>query len=55
MKKKQFQKDLTKESKLKKEKIARELDAQLIVIRKKYKEHHYKNHFSKIQPQKQVK
>ena len=32
--------DLTKESKLKKEKIAEKLDAQLIVIRKKYKENY---------------
>ena len=34
----------------KKRKIAKKLDAQLIVVRKKYKEHYYKNHFSKIQP-----
>ena len=44
--------DLTKERKLKKENIAKKLDAQLIVVRKKYKEHYYKNHFSKIQPSK---
>ena len=41
--------DLTKESKLKKEKNAKKLDAQLIVARKKHKEHYYKNNFSKIQ------
>ena len=40
--------DLTKESKLKQENIAKKLDTQLTVIRKKYKEHYYKNHFSKI-------
>ena len=40
--------DLTKESKLKREKIAKKLDTQLTAIRKKYKEHYYKNHFSKI-------
>ena len=33
-------------------KIAKKLDAQPIVVRKKYKEHYYKNHFSKIQPSK---
>ena len=42
--------DVTKEGKLKKEKIAKKLDAQL--YRKKYKEHYYNNHFSKIQPSK---
>ena len=40
--------DLTKESKLKREKIAKKLDTQLTAISKKYKEHYYKNHFSKI-------
>ena len=40
--------DLTQESKLKQEKIAKKLDTQLTAIRKKYKEHYYKNHFSKI-------
>ena len=40
--------DLTKESKLKQENIAKKLDTQLTAIRKKYKEHYYKNHFSKI-------
>ena len=44
--------DLTKQSKLKKEKIANKLDAQLIAVRKKHKEHYYKNHFSKTQPSK---
>ena len=44
--------DLTKESKLKKEKVAKKLDAQLIVVRKKYKEDYYKNHFSKTKPSK---
>ena len=44
--------DLTKESKLKKEKISKKLDAQLIAVRKKYKEHYYKNYFSKTQPSK---
>ena len=44
--------DPTKESKLKKGKIAKNLDAQLIVVRKKYKEDCYKNHFSKTQPSK---
>ena len=44
--------DLTKESKLKKEKIAKKFDAQLIAIRKKYKEHYYKNYFSETQPSK---
>ena len=42
--------DVTKEGKLKKEKIAKKLDVQL--LRKKYKEHYYNNHFSKIQPSK---
>ena len=42
--------DPTKESKLKKEKIAKKLDAQVIVVRKKYKEDYYKNHFSETQP-----
>ena len=36
----------------KKEKIAKKIDAQLIVVRKKYKEHYYKNHFSKTEPSK---
>ena len=38
-----------KENKLEKEKIAKKLDAQLVAVRKKYKEQYYKNHFSKIQ------
>ena len=42
--------DPTKESKLKKEKTAKKLDAQLIVVRKKYKEDYYKN--IKTQPSK---
>ena len=42
--------DLTKESKLKKEKNTKKLDAELTVVRKKYKEDYYKNHFSKTQP-----
>ena len=49
---KTFSEDLMKENKLEKEKIAKKLDAQLVVIRKKYKEQYYKNHFSKIQPSK---
>ena len=44
--------DLTKENKLKKEKTAKKLDAQLIVVRKKFKDDYYKNHFSKTQPSK---
>ena len=44
--------DLSQERKLKKENIAKKLDAQIIVVRKKYKERYYKNHFSKIQPSK---
>ena len=32
--------DLTKESKLKEEQIAKKLDAQLMAVRKKYKEHY---------------
>ena len=44
--------DLTKENKLKKEKIAKKLDAQLIVVRKRFKDDYYKNHFSKTQPSK---
>ena len=39
-----------KENKLKKEIIAKKLNAQLIAVRKKYKECYYKNHFSKTQP-----
>ena len=35
-----------------KEKMAKKLDAQLIVVRKKYKEHYYKSHFSKTEPSK---
>ena len=42
--------DPTKESKLKKEKTAKKLDAQLIAVRKKYKEDYYKN--IKTQPSK---
>ena len=41
-----------KRKQAKKRKNATKLDAQLIVARKKYKEHYYKNHFSKIQPSK---
>ena len=52
MKKKTVSEDPTKESKPKKEKIIKKLDAQLIVVRKKYKEDYYKNHFSKTQPSK---
>ena len=44
--------DPTKESKLKKEKIAKKLDTQLILLRKKYKGYYYKNHFSKTPPSK---
>ena len=44
--------DPTKEGKLKKEKIAKKLDAQLIAVRKKYREDYYKNHFSKTKPSK---
>ena len=44
--------DLTKESKLKKEKIAKKLGAQVIVVGKKYKELYYENHFSKTQSSK---
>ena len=50
--KKKVSKDLTKESQLKKEKIAKKLDAQIIVVSKKYKEYYYKNHSSKTQPSK---
>ena len=46
--------DLTKENKLKKEIIAKKLNAQLITVRKKYKERYYKNHFSKTQPLKTI-
>ena len=45
--------DLTKESKLKKEKIAKKLGAQVIVVGKKYKELYYENHFSKNSHQKE--
>ena len=44
--KKTVSEDLTKDSKLKKEKIAKKLDAQPIAVRKKCKEHYYKNYFS---------
>ena len=40
-----------KENKLKK-KIAKKLDAQPIVVRKKFREDYQKNHFSKTQPSK---
>ena len=41
-----------KESKLKKEKIAKKLDAQYIAVRKNYREHYQKNYFSKTRPSK---
>ena len=49
---KRVSQDQTKERKLKKEKIAKKLDPQLIVVRKKYKEDYYKDCFSKTQPSK---